>query len=161
MHVPDDPFWLFSLDFYGRPGVADACLALQDGSGADANLVLYLLWCAATDRTLDAAAIADADQRIAAWRQAVVEPLRQVRRAMKGSLLHDVETEELRRAVKTVELTSERLAQAALFAAAPPPGASSDRPAAAHAALAIYGASLSRPLAEEPVARLLDAFRRL
>jgi uncharacterized protein (TIGR02444 family) len=43
MSPPDDPFWRFSLDLYGRPGVAPACLALQDEAGADVNLVLYLL----------------------------------------------------------------------------------------------------------------------
>ena len=29
--VPD--FWSFSLDFYGRPGVAETCLDLQDRHG--------------------------------------------------------------------------------------------------------------------------------
>jgi pyruvate dehydrogenase E2 component (dihydrolipoamide acetyltransferase) len=30
MDFPPSPFWSFSLDLYRRPGVAEACLALQD-----------------------------------------------------------------------------------------------------------------------------------
>jgi len=37
-------FWRFSLDAYGRPGVAAACLDLQDRHGCDVNLILYALW---------------------------------------------------------------------------------------------------------------------
>src|SRR5665213_163755 len=39
-----DSFWRFSQDFYALPGVAPACLALQDGHGRDVNLVLYGCW---------------------------------------------------------------------------------------------------------------------
>ena len=38
------PFWRFSLRFYRQPRVADACIALQEESGVDVNLLLYLLW---------------------------------------------------------------------------------------------------------------------
>lgn len=161
MDIPDDPLWLFSLDLYGRPGVAEACLALQDESGVDVNVVLYLLWCAATKRPLDAGAIAEADRRVSSWRRAVVEPLRAVRRAMKGPLLPDFETESLRKDVKAAELRAERFVQAALFADAPPVGATIDRETTARWALATYGAARERPLADEPVARLLEAFRGL
>jgi uncharacterized protein (TIGR02444 family) len=34
-----NPFWEFSLAFYAEPGVAPACLAMQDLEGVDVNLV--------------------------------------------------------------------------------------------------------------------------
>lgn len=160
MDLPDDPFWLFSLDLYGRPGVAEACLALQDGSGADVNLVLFVLWCAATERPLDAETLTRLDEQVAAWRHAVVEPLRKVRRGMKVQLLPGLNTETLRSEIKAAELAAERLVQAALFAAAPAPGNVPEVLTAAREGLAGYGARLPSPLTEAPVAVLLDALRR-
>ncbi|HEX6103216.1 MAG TPA: TIGR02444 family protein, partial [Alphaproteobacteria bacterium] len=40
----DCPFWSFSVALYGRPGVAPACLALQDRFGCDVNLLLFAIW---------------------------------------------------------------------------------------------------------------------
>lgn len=155
----ENALWAFSLAFYARPGVAAACLALQDEAGADVNLSLYLLWCAATRRPLDGAAIAAADRRVADWRASVVEPLRAARRAMKADLLAGVATGDLRERVKAIELESERLVQAALFAAAPAPGAIDDPTEAAAASLALYAAHLGRALPPDPVRTLLDAAR--
>jgi uncharacterized protein (TIGR02444 family) len=31
------PFWRFSLQFYRQPGVAEACIALQEESSVDVN----------------------------------------------------------------------------------------------------------------------------
>ena len=38
------PFWRFSLQLYRLPGVAEACIELQEKCGADVNLLLFLLW---------------------------------------------------------------------------------------------------------------------
>jgi uncharacterized protein (TIGR02444 family) len=38
-----DELWQFSEQHYARPGVAAACLALQDEHGANVNLLLLLL----------------------------------------------------------------------------------------------------------------------
>ena len=43
------PFWRFSLGFYRRAGVADACIA-AGGGGVDVNLLLFLLWQATLHR---------------------------------------------------------------------------------------------------------------
>ncbi|MFP2768559.1 TIGR02444 family protein [Oceanisphaera sp. KMM 10153] len=44
MSQPDaDQFWQFSEQHYPRPGVAQACLQLQDEHGANVNLLLLLL----------------------------------------------------------------------------------------------------------------------
>ena len=47
---PPTPFWDFSLAVYGRPGVAPACLALQQRHGADVNLLLFCAWFGAAHR---------------------------------------------------------------------------------------------------------------
>jgi uncharacterized protein (TIGR02444 family) len=114
----DNPFWVFSLAVYRKPGVAEACLRLQDGAGADVNLLLYFCWLA----TVRDAALADAEVRKAvdateAWRAHVVRPLREVRRWMKGGAagFPPESAESLRTAVKRVELESERLQQDLLF----------------------------------------------
>ena len=59
------PFWRFSLAFYRRAGVADACIALQEEAGVDVNLLLFLLWQATRKRVLSAAEIGDLERRIA------------------------------------------------------------------------------------------------
>ena len=156
--MSDNALWAFSLGLYGRAGVAPACLALQDEAGADVNLVLFLLWCAATDRPLDAAAIWAADGRVAPWRGDVVEPLRAVRRALKGEPLAGFGPEAYRQRIKAAELEAERLVQAALFVAAPAPQGRLDREAAARHHLGLYAGLLGRPLPQEALRTLLAAF---
>lgn len=41
---PENPFWRFSCAVYAAPGVAQACLELQDTHGADVNLLLLAAW---------------------------------------------------------------------------------------------------------------------
>lgn len=111
--------WSFSIDRYGRPGVAESCLRLQDEAGADVNLVLACLWCGqrgvALDRN-DMAALAAGD--VALWHDRVVRPLRAARRAMKEpppGLPADA-VEALRSRLKAVELETERFEQTLLEA---------------------------------------------
>jgi len=116
-----NPFWDFSLAVYGKPGVADACLRLQDEAGVDVNLLLFFCWLGATrTEALGEAEIRDIAARTAGWRDHVVRPLRDVRRWMKdrdaGIPACPVET--LRSQVKRIELESERLQQDMLFALA-------------------------------------------
>jgi uncharacterized protein (TIGR02444 family) len=40
-----EEFWLFSLYFYDRPKVADACLQLQNNYQVNVNVLLLTLWC--------------------------------------------------------------------------------------------------------------------
>lgn len=155
--MPDNALWDFSLALYGRPGVAPACLALQDEGAADVNLVLYLLWCAATHRPLDAAAIEVADRRVAPWRSTVVEPLRAVRRALKDRSFAEFGSETYRGRIKAVELEAERLVQDVLFRHAPAPGTPHDRAAAAADHLGLYGHHLGRSLPEDALKALLGA----
>jgi len=114
--MADFPLWQFSLAYYARPGVASACLMLQDECGVDVNVALFLLFLAAQNRVIDD----DDMRRIVAvaspWHDAVVSPLRSVRRRMKSGSqgFGAIPTEALRDEVKRVELSAERLLQKAL-----------------------------------------------
>lgn len=112
-------FWDFSLAVYGRPGVAPACLALQDRHGLDVNLLLYCGWSGSRGRRLDARALEALDGRVAAWRDEVVLPLRAVRRWLKTQETAPGEDPPaLREEVKRLELEAERIEQELLFASA-------------------------------------------
>jgi uncharacterized protein (TIGR02444 family) len=112
------PFWRFSLQFYRRPAVAEACIKLQEESGADVNLLLFLLWHAAQGRALSGAEIESLEQKIAPWRQQTVVPLRAIRRALKSppALVEAGSAEAFRTRIKAVELEAERLQQESMYA---------------------------------------------
>jgi uncharacterized protein (TIGR02444 family) len=112
------PFWRFSLRFYRLPGVADACITLQENSGCDVNLLLFLLWHALLGRRLATEEIQRLEQDIAPWRDRTVVPLRAVRRALKSppALVEAGTTEAFRTRIKAVELEAERLQQEAMYA---------------------------------------------
>lgn len=98
--------WDWAVDTYGRPGVAQAALALQDDHGQNAPL---LLW-AAFARTTDPEALAAAAALARTWEATAILPLRQVRRALKEPLspTPDEAREALRAQVKAAELAAER-----------------------------------------------------
>lgn len=155
------PFWRFSLAVYALPGVAEACLELQEGAGADVNVLLYNLWLGSSGRRLEAADMASVVMAVDGWRREIVAPLRAARRALKTpTAAFDASgAEALRQAVKAVELEAERLQQNALYAWRPLAQiGSEDEPAAAAAAnVETYGATLGRRFSPEPVLRLLSA----
>jgi len=111
------PFWRFSLQFYRLPGVAEACIALQEEAGADVNLLLFLLWHGIQGRRLSGRQVERLEQKIGAWRDLTVIPLRAIRRALKSppGLVEAGATEAFRTRIKAVELEAERLQQEAMF----------------------------------------------
>jgi uncharacterized protein (TIGR02444 family) len=114
---PGSPFWRFSLQFYRLPDVAEACIKLQEGAGADVNLLLFLLWHGAQQRRLSGQEVAALEQEIAPWRDRAVVPLRAIRRALKSppGLVAPGATEAFRTRIKAVELEAERLQQEAMY----------------------------------------------
>ena len=101
-------FWDWAVAAYARPGVAEACLDLQETGGQNVPLLLWAVW-----RGGDvAAAVALARS----WEDEVVGPLRGVRRRLKGR----PGAEALRERVKAVELEAERSLMLALEAVAGP-----------------------------------------
>jgi uncharacterized protein (TIGR02444 family) len=157
-----NPFWDFSLQLYASKAVQQACLDLQDGSGVDVNVLLYMLWHASQGRRLS-----DDDARgvlaaVEVWRVDVVVPLRTARRNLKTPppALDAAGAEALRTIVKKAELEAERLQQAALFAL--PLSSRAGTPgtgvrAAGEANAAAYAAALGRSLAPAPLGVMLDA----
>ena len=117
--LPRDALWTFSLALYGKPGIAPALIRLQDRNGLDVNLLLFCCFVGARGLgPLSKAQLIAADRAIRAWRKAVVEPLRTVRRSLKLPPLASGDTAdgELRRQVLQAELLSEERAQAMLAA---------------------------------------------
>lgn len=106
-------FWAWSVEIYARPGVAEACLALQDLRGVDVNLLLLGLWLATRGRTLPPETAATLAEQAATWQREVVRPLRDVRRGLKRRE-GDPAVAALRREVAAVEQAAERLAQTEL-----------------------------------------------
>jgi len=107
----DTPLWEFSLAVYGRNGVAGECLGLQERLKLDVNLLLFAAYMGAVDGVrLEVADVAAANAFVADWQANVVRPLRQARRALKGT-----DAEALRAQVKTSELDAERIEQTTLW----------------------------------------------
>src|SRR5262249_36756946 len=129
------PFWRFSLRLYRAPGVADACIALQEGAGVDVNLLLFLLWQATQRHAFTAGNVAALQRPISGWRETTVIPLRNLRRALKSppGLVAPGTAEAFRTRIKAVELEAERLQQEAMYelAARLPPGRDATSPAEA------------------------------
>ncbi|HTY69964.1 MAG TPA: TIGR02444 family protein [Alphaproteobacteria bacterium] len=110
-----NPLWTYSLRLYKRPGVAPACIALQDRLGVDVNLLFFCLWMAASGRRLTPATLRLAAGLARVWTTNVVGPLRGTRRFLKPLGLP-----KLRGAVAQVELAAERAEQDLLIRLAPP-----------------------------------------
>ena len=115
--VSKSPFWQFSVKFYAVPGVAEACIALQDQAKVDVNILFYLLWNATQGRAFNAADVNEIERRIGPWREVAVVPVRNIRRALKSPppVVEPAAAEALRTRVKAVELEAERLQQEALY----------------------------------------------
>lgn len=121
LEFPDSEFWDFSVKLYGAPGVAPACLALQERHGADVNALMLCVWLAASGRgpaapaQLDAAFAAAAD-----WHREIVRALRAVRRRLKSPVgpVDPGLAQALRARVQKIEIDAEHIEQLALADAA-------------------------------------------
>lgn len=115
--VRKSPFWRFSVKFYAVPGVAEACIELQDKARVDVNILFFLLWNASLGRALNAAEVTEIEHAIGPWREVAVAPIREVRRALKTPppVIPAETAEGFRTRIKAVELEAERLQQEALF----------------------------------------------
>lgn len=108
--------WAFSLALYARPGVAAACLALQDRYQADVNLLLLGFWRAAKGYAGWATAELDHARDAVAPVNAVLKPFRESRRALKALLEDEPAAAGLYAEAKALELRLEQVAQAWLAA---------------------------------------------
>lgn len=111
----DGTLWDWAVAAYARPGVAGACLHLQDHHGQNVPLLLAAAWAAGAEQRLDVpAAVALAY----GWEHDVGGLMRAVRRNLKPARpgVADAAREALRRQVKAVELDGERVLLDALEA---------------------------------------------
>ncbi len=115
------PLWAFSLAVYGRDGVADECLDLQERLNLDVNLLLFAAFIGAVEGVrLETQDIAAAGAVVADWHGEIVRALRRARRALKApSIDADNPLREasatLRAQVKAAELEAEMIEQAMLW----------------------------------------------
>jgi|RhiMethySRZTD1v2_1073278.scaffolds.fasta_scaffold1090121_2 uncharacterized protein (TIGR02444 family) len=113
----EGPHWQFALAIYSQPGVADACLMLQDRLGLDINILLFVTY-ATTElsMTVTAEDIQAMDAAVQAWRTETVMPLRALRRRLKQRFgpLESEYAEQLRSKVKQTELLAEQIELAML-----------------------------------------------
>jgi uncharacterized protein (TIGR02444 family) len=158
----NSPFWQFSLALYARPGVAAACIELQDDAGVDVNVMFYVLYLARQLRQIDRVDAAHIDASIKAWREIAVVPLRTLRRRLKSGIepIAVSASETLRSAIKRIELDAERIEQEWLEGNVPAAtlGTQATSPLdAARTNLTAYGALLT-VLPDAPVATVIAAF---
>jgi uncharacterized protein (TIGR02444 family) len=107
-----NPFWEYSLELYERPGVAPACIALQDEAGLDVNLLLFCVWSAqAGPGRLSAADLRAAIAATGDWQARVVQPLRAARRAARSAGGSGLFAAAFQRDVAATELSAERVEQ--------------------------------------------------
>ncbi len=112
-------FWNFSIRVYGQPGVAEACLALQNQHGLDVNLLLYCCWIGTSRGAIRESDMKSAFEFSATWSANVVRPLREVRSWMKtvrgqSECIPLADSMAVRADVKATELAAERLQQIGL-----------------------------------------------
>lgn len=109
-------FDAWSDERYGRPGVADLLLRLQDDFDLSVNLMLWCGWCAESFADLPELSLKKAMDLTEIWSRDVTGALRHARRALKNPPRQaDGEAAEaLRQEVKTLELRAERVEQAML-----------------------------------------------
>ena len=107
MSIWTTSIWDWALEAYGRPGVPEACLTLQDLHGQNTSLLLWAVYAEVGDPAL----LARAASATRAFDAIALSPLREVRRALKPALppFDDPARLALREDVRALELASERL----------------------------------------------------
>jgi uncharacterized protein (TIGR02444 family) len=116
-----ESFWDFSVRCYEEPGVADACLTLQESHALDVNLILYCCWMGVSRGRCEKATFEAVLSFSELWSGQVVRPLRGARAWMKSTgceQLGDFRDAcmALRERVKALELEAEKLQQNVLAA---------------------------------------------
>jgi uncharacterized protein (TIGR02444 family) len=146
--------WDWTSAAYGRPGVADACLALQDEHGQSAPYLLWAVWARADDPDLLVAAAA----AVRAWEDVATLPLRRVRRDLKTPRppVADNDREFVRTGAADAELAAEKALLQALEELTPTPPRGRAAPAQALAAAAAVWSGGARQAPTEALAHALS-----
>ena len=121
LDFPASEFWDFSVKLYGAPGVAPACLDLQERHGADVNALMFCVWLAASGRgPAEPALLDEAFAAAAPWHAEVVRTLRAVRKRLKSPVgpVDPAMAQALRARIQKIEIDSEHIEQLTLAARA-------------------------------------------
>ena len=120
-------FWAWALKAYALPGVATACLELQDSHRQSVPYLLWAAWAAARDSRIELDTLRRGSLLAAQWETAAAGPLRAARRGLKAPLddMDDDVREALRAEAKALELKAEQALIAALEALTPAPSGAS------------------------------------
>lgn len=149
-----EALWEFATTVYAQPGVAEACLELQDHHDLDVNLLLHAAWLATRGVALGVAEAMALDKRCTPWREAVIQPLRRQRREWRDR----ARLADEYRAIKALELAAEReqLARLADFM----PREAGALPAVELLAYNLQAAAATRESSSDgAIQRLADALR--
>ena len=76
--------WDYAVVVWGRPGVSEACLRLQDRHGQCVSLLLWRAWAEAEGRCVQGQPLADALALAMTCERETIAPLRSARRAFKA-----------------------------------------------------------------------------
>ncbi|CAM3300751.1 TIGR02444 family protein [Pseudomonas floridensis] len=104
--MPTD-LWSFTLDFYARPGVEQACLALQT-NGANVCMVLCGVWLGGRGVKRTAQRLSEIGKLATPWHDEVIRPLRQLRTQWRAAAQNDPALSGVRTKVKALELEAEQ-----------------------------------------------------
>lgn len=110
---PDNAFWDWSLAVYTRPGVATACIELQERRAIDVNLLLFCCWAAGCRPPLKVAELHRIVAEVDIWHREAVRPLRALRRKLKQFAIPAPAelVDAVRQRVASVELDAEHVEQ--------------------------------------------------
>ncbi|KSV74449.1 hypothetical protein N182_27800 [Sinorhizobium sp. GL2] len=100
---PAHPAWDFVTRLYERPGVAAACLALQERHGIDVTLMLFCLWRGSAEGVIPDGQMGALAAAAREWREATVTQIRVARRWLRQQPEH----ERLYRTVLAAEIDCE------------------------------------------------------
>jgi uncharacterized protein (TIGR02444 family) len=104
-----DALWSFVKRLYARPGMAPVCLELQDRHHVDVTLLFHLLLLARSNRSVSPAGVAQIEAAAKPWREAVIAPLRRIRRDLKTMPASYPEAPALRQGIAGSEIEAERM----------------------------------------------------
>jgi uncharacterized protein (TIGR02444 family) len=114
-------FWDWALRAYERPGVAQACLDLQDDHGQCTPYLLWAAWASQSGFALNDVILGQGADLARRFEPAIITPIRIVRRDLKFTFdgVEEGAREALRAQVKALELATEQTLMLSLEALTP------------------------------------------
>ena len=104
-------FWDFSIALYRSQGIKAACLALQDESGLDVNMLLYCCWAGQGGHRFSHEEMRRLHALSSSWQGNVMRAMRQLRQRIG----QEPDAEGCYAAAKSLELQLERVEQSRLL----------------------------------------------